>query len=132
MEITAVLWLVLLGGYFLNHFVGRKYESENFKSKLTPVSKLINFWIPVVPQWAYLLVDKQMAAITRSAFYQLISQMQPFLDRKDLATMVIVVHTLVTSRLDYWNMLYVACSWKVFWNFIWCRMLYSGCWWEWI
>lgn len=45
-----------------------------------------------------LLLDRQVAAKVRSAFYpfQLVSQLQPFMGRKDPAA---VVNTLVTSRL---------------------------------
>lgn len=54
-----------------------------------------------------LLLDKQMAAVAKSAFYQLqlISQLQPFLNRKVPAT---VVHGLITSRLDYCNVGYMG------------------------
>lgn len=40
----------------------------------------------------------------RSAFYQLslVSQLQTFLGRKDLAT---VLHVLVTARIDHYNVL---------------------------
>lgn len=52
------------------------------------------------------LLYKQMASVTKNAFHQLqlISQLWPFQDRKDPATMM---HTLVISRLDYCKVLHV-------------------------
>lgn len=62
-----------------------------------------------------LLLYKQVAVVARCAFchFWLLNYLQPFLDRKNLAT---VVHTLETSKLDYCNTLYVVLSLKAFWK----------------
>lgn len=54
-----------------------------------------------------LLLNKQLVAVFRSAFYQicLVGQLQPYLAKKDLAT---VTHALVPTRLDNCNALYVG------------------------
>ncbi|KAF7250284.1 Band 4.1-like protein 4A [Varanus komodoensis] len=54
-----------------------------------------------------LLLDTQVTAVARSAFHQLqlIHQLCPYLEDNCLAT---VTHALVTSRLDFCNMLYVG------------------------
>lgn len=67
-----------------------------------------------------LLLDKQVVAVARSAYHQLrlVCQMHHFLIKKDLVT---VIHTLFTSRLDYYNLL---CKWDCLWK--WCR-LFSSC-----
>lgn len=47
-----------------------------------------------------LLLDKQEVAVTRRVFFQLwlVRQLQPFQEKKDLAT---ITHAQVTSRLAY-------------------------------
>ena len=54
-----------------------------------------------------LQMTAQMDAMTRSAHYQLrlIRQLRPFLELEDPK---MVVHTLVTSRLDFCNALYIG------------------------
>uniref|UniRef100_A0A803U1N2 Reverse transcriptase domain-containing protein n=1 Tax=Anolis carolinensis TaxID=28377 RepID=A0A803U1N2_ANOCA len=54
-----------------------------------------------------LSLEPQVSAVARGAFAQLklVRQLQPYLGKPDLAT---VVHALVTSRLDYCNALYVG------------------------
>lgn len=54
-----------------------------------------------------LLLDVQVAAVAKGAYFQLrrVRQLQPLLEKKDLA---IEIHALVRSRLDYCNMHYVG------------------------
>uniref|UniRef100_G1KYX6 HSR domain-containing protein n=1 Tax=Anolis carolinensis TaxID=28377 RepID=G1KYX6_ANOCA len=59
-----------------------------------------------------LSLEPQVSEVARGAFAQLrlVRQLCPFLGKSDLAT---VVHTLVTSRLDYCNALYVRLPLKM-------------------
>ena len=52
-------------------------------------------------------LDAQVSAVARNVFAQLklLCQLCPFLEMSNLAT---VTHALVTSRLDYCNVLYVG------------------------
>ncbi|XP_053150941.1 nuclear receptor subfamily 2 group F member 6 isoform X4 [Hemicordylus capensis] len=54
-----------------------------------------------------LSLEAQVAVVCRSAFYQLqlVRQLRPYLEKLDLTS---VTHALVTSRLDYCNVLYVG------------------------
>lgn len=54
----------------------------------------------------------------------LFSQLQSFLGRKDLATMV---GALVTTKLDYCNALSMGLPLKTVWNYNWYRMLWPDC-----
>ena len=55
---------------------------------------------------SFLSLDAQVSTVARNAFAQLklLLQLQTFLERSDLAT---VTHALITSQLDYCNVLYV-------------------------
>lgn len=59
-----------------------------------------------------LLLEVQVAAVARNAYYQLrlLCQLRPIPRKKDLATVTNLA--LVTSRLDYCNMLYTELSLK--------------------
>ena len=59
-----------------------------------------------------LSLEAQVASVARSAFYQLrsVAQLRPYLDRDSLAS---VVHALVTSKLDYCNVLYMGLPLKM-------------------
>ncbi|KAF7252094.1 RutC family protein in vnfA 5'region [Varanus komodoensis] len=63
-----------------------------------------------------LSLEAQMTAVARSAFFQLrlIHQLRPYLENDCLVT---VTHTLVTSRLDFCNALYVGLPLKIVWIF---------------
>ncbi|XP_062831034.1 probable RNA-directed DNA polymerase from transposon BS [Anolis carolinensis] len=63
-----------------------------------------------------LTLKAQVSAVALSAFAQLklVCQLQPYLEKSDLAT---VVDALVTSRLDYCNALYVGLPVKTVWKF---------------
>lgn len=60
-------------------------------------------------------LDAQGAVVIRSAYYQLrlVHQLCSFVDKKGLST---VIHALVTSRLDYCNLLYVELALKAWWK----------------
>lgn len=64
-----------------------------------------------------LLLDKQVGAVARSAFYQLwlVRQLWPLLGPRDLTT---VTHTLVTLMLDF----YMDSPWRNDGNFNLCKM----------
>lgn len=59
-----------------------------------------------------LLLESQVAAVARSSYFPLwlVRQLHPCLGKKDLAS---VTHALVTSQLNYCNMLYVALPLKM-------------------
>ena len=59
-----------------------------------------------------LSLEAQVNSVAKSTFYQfmLIYQLCPYLDRDSLAT---VIHALITSRLDYCNVLYVGLPLKM-------------------
>ncbi|KAF7252624.1 Craniofacial development protein 2 [Varanus komodoensis] len=61
-----------------------------------------------------LTLEAQVLAVARSAFHQLrlIHQLHPYLEDDCLAT---VTHALVTSRLDFCNVLYVGLPLKTVW-----------------
>ncbi|XP_061477478.1 uncharacterized protein LOC133381914 [Rhineura floridana] len=54
-----------------------------------------------------LTLEAHVASVARNAFYQLrlVAQLRPYLSKEDLSS---VVHAMVTSRLDYYNALYVG------------------------
>lgn len=62
-----------------------------------------------------ILLDAPGAAVAHRFYHQLMqaNQMQPFLDRRDLA---VVTHALVTSRLEYFNPLCVGLPLKTTWK----------------
>ncbi|KAF7250062.1 Receptor-type tyrosine-protein phosphatase gamma, partial [Varanus komodoensis] len=61
-----------------------------------------------------LSLEAQVTAVARSTFFQLrlIHQLHPYLENDYLAT---VTHALVTSRLDFCNVLYVGLPLKTVW-----------------
>lgn len=82
------------------------------RAKLPPKEQVHSLGMLLDPG---LLLDKWVAAVAIGAYYQLwlVSQLQLFLDRKDLAT---VVHILVVSKLDNCNALYIGLSLKTVWK----------------
>lgn len=70
-----------------------------------------------------LLLDKQVAAVAKSTLYQLpqVSQLLPFLSRKNLVT---VIRALITSILNDCSEPFIGLPQKVSGNFI-CLERYS-------
>ena len=51
--------------------------------------------------------DKQVNVVVKASFFQLRTKIKPFLSFKDLKK---VIHTFISSRLDYCNSLYTGIS----------------------
>ena len=73
-----------------------------------------------------LSLDAQVLAVARSAFAQLklVCQLHLFLERSDLA---MVTHALVTSWLDYCNLLYVGLPMESVWKLQQIQALQQDC-----